>query len=593
MRYLVGAILRFQLGVSLLFAPAFPLFAQSSNRLWYTTYNGAPTPSADISVQNLLTDGSAATVASNNDYAFISQTNVPGLSSPYDVAVDPAMGKVYVLDNNLAGIVPEYIYSFDASGYPSQAAASKQIIYTMPVPAADMRYVPLLSGIAVDPLRHLLYFNQFDVTTATNSYLGRIDLTSSARSNVHSTNSSSPVIQTFHAGQIPGQGLIALDATNVYLGAVNGIAGNSGLYSAARDANGVFTQLVNLAVGDTQFTNGLVGGVAANPADHLIYYLTANVGVLNRDFDLRQNALWVYDSIAHTTEKISSGYSGIPDNLAVDQANRRYYFTLGRDGTGNASPTNYQAVFTGSLGSTNQPTLLYSPSLNGQDVAGQPNAGNVALQGIFVLDAAELAGVPASVADSVPTNGVVLAPNLAVSDFSSTMLSFATVTITAGSATGDLLAAVTNNTAITASYDTAATSLTLSGYDSLTHYQEVLRSITFRTINSNPTNFQRGISWSVSDGLLSSFPVQTILAIGSTGTNQSNRISISPGKNGWTLTYSGIADQNYVVQSATSLKGPWSDLSGILTAGANGAVIFFDSTPALTMARFYRVRTGP
>jgi len=597
MRYLVETLLRFQLGVLLLIGSALSLSAQGSNLLWYTTYNGAPTPSADISVQSLLTDGSGALVVSNNNYAFISQINVPALSSPYGVAVDPAMGKVYVLDNNLAGTVPEYIYSFDASGAPARIAASKQIIYTMPVPAADVTYAPLLTGIAVDPLRHLLYFNQFDVTTATNSYLGRIDLTSSAQSNVHSTNSSSPVIQTFHAGQIPGQGAIALDITNVYLGAVNGITGNSGLYAGARDANGVFTKLVSVAAGDTQFTNGLAGGVAADPQDHLIYYLTSNAGVLNHDFDLRQNALWAYDSSAHTTQKVGSGFTGIPDDLAADQANRRYYFTLGRDGTGNASPTNYQAVFTGSLGSTNQPTPLYSPSLNGQDVAGQPNAGNVALQGIFVVDAAELSGVPASVADSAPTNALVLAPGLAVSDFSSTMLSFATVTITIGALTGDLLAAVTNNTAITASYNAAETSLILSGYDSLTNYQQVLRSVVFRSLNSNPTenntDVQRTIVWSVSDGLISSIPIEMILTIGPNATNQFNRISISSGTNSWMLTYSGIADQKYVVQWAARLTGPWSDLSGILTADAKGLVTFFDATPALTLARFYRVRTGP
>jgi hypothetical protein len=547
-------------------------------------------------VQNLPTDGSASAVASHSAHVFISQTNVPALSSPYDVAVDPAMGKVYVLDNNLDGYIPEYIYSFNISGSPAQIAASKQIIYTMPLPAADVNPYPLLSSIALDPLRHLLYFNQIDVTTATNSYLGRIDLTSSARSNTHSTNGGNPVIQTFHAGQIPGQGSIALDSTNVYLGAINGNAGNSGVYTAARDANGAFTELVTVAAGDPDFTNGLAGGVAADPQDHLIYFLTFNAGALNRNFALHQNALWVYDTSAHTTQKLSSGYLGLPDNLAIDPANRRFYFTLGRDGTGNASPTNYQAIYTGSLGSPNEPALLYSPSLNGQDIAGQANAGNVALQGLFVVDAPAVSGVPASVPDLTPSNAVDLAPGLAVSDFSSTMLSSATVTITAGTFTGDLLSAVTNNTAITASYDSTAATLALAGYDSLTNYQQVLRTIAFSSTNSNPTqndtDVQRTITWSVSDGLLSSTPVQTILNIGSGATNQLNRISITSSANGWTLGYLGIAGQEYVVQSAVSLPGPWSDISGTQTADVNGAITYLDSTPSAP-TRFYRVRTGP
>jgi hypothetical protein len=213
-----------------------------------------------------------------------------------------------------------------------------------------------------------------------------------------------------------------------------------------------------------------------------------------------------------------------------------------------------------------------------------------------VVDAPAVSGVPASVPDLTPSNAVDLAPGLAVSDFSSTMLSSATVTITAGTFTGDLLSAVTNNTAITASYDSTAATLALAGYDSLTNYQQVLRTIAFSSTNSNPTqndtDVQRTITWSVSDGLLSSTPVQTILNIGSGATNQLNRISITSSANGWTLGYLGIAGQEYVVQSAVSLPGPWSDISGTQTADVNGAITYLDSTPSAP-TRFYRVRTGP
>jgi len=156
--------------VAALLIGASSLHAQSSNKVWFVTWNGKPTPSSDVSAQTISSDGSASAVSSGVAGSFISQTNFLSLNSPYDIAVDPAMGKVYVLDNNVQGETPEYIYSFNLTGTPAQIAASAQIIYTMPVPPADVT-IPLVSGIALDPVNHWLYFNQIDPTTGTQKFV--------------------------------------------------------------------------------------------------------------------------------------------------------------------------------------------------------------------------------------------------------------------------------------------------------------------------------------------------------------------------------------------------------------------------------------
>jgi len=407
MRKPAGTLILPCMMAALLAAGESRLPAQTPNRLWFVTYNGSPTPSSDVSVQSLSTDGSATGFPTGAASVLVSQTNFPAFNSPYDVAVDAAMGKAYVLDNNLSGATPEYIYSFNLAGTPAQIAASGQVIYTMPVPAADVtaNLYPLISGLALDPINHLLYFNQIDVTTGTNSFIGRLDVATSSLSNTNSTNSGNPALHQYYVGQVPGQGAIAVDTTNVYLGAINR-NGNAGVFTAPRDGTGAFSELVTLSSNDTTFANGLMAGVAADPQDHLIYYLTGNAGIVNLNFSTNQDALWSYDLTTHTNRKIAAGYRGFPGNIAVDATDGRYYFTLGRDATGNAAPTNYQAVYTGNLGSTNAPTLFYVPGLSGQDVAGQANAGNVVLQGIFVQNLVP-ANAPGSnrVAITRATNG--------------------------------------------------------------------------------------------------------------------------------------------------------------------------------------------
>src|SRR5205085_9128640 len=59
-------------------------------------------------------------------------------------------------------------------------------------------------------------------------------------------------------------------------------------------------------------------------------------------------------------------------------------------------------------------------------------------------------------------------------------------------------------TGISASYDAGTETLTLTGIDTLAHYQQALEHVTFSSISSNPTNSglnpTRTVEWQVNDG---------------------------------------------------------------------------------------------
>jgi len=121
-----------------------------------------------------------------------------------------------------------------------------------------------------------------------------------------------------------------------------------------------------------------------------------------------------------------------------------------------------------------------------------------------VNDPPTLTGVPSTTSFSAGQT-VTLAPGASVSDPDNLTLANATVQVTGGTFAGDtdVLGANISGTAITASYNAATETLTLTGSDTLAHYQQVLDSVTFTT-GANPTNFgldpTRTLSWTINDG---------------------------------------------------------------------------------------------
>ena len=91
--------------------------------------------------------------------------------------------------------------------------------------------------------------------------------------------------------------------------------------------------------------------------------------------------------------------------------------------------------------------------------------------------------------------------DLVLTDVDSSLLVGATVTISNGYTTGDLLDFTTAN-GITGSFDTNTHTLTLTGTATVAHYQTALRSVTYFSSSDHPTvtSATRTISWQVNDG---------------------------------------------------------------------------------------------
>src|SRR4051794_22865685 len=129
----------------------------------------------------------------------------------------------------------------------------------------------------------------------------------------------------------------------------------------------------------------------------------------------------------------------------------------------------------------------------------------------FLLPAL-LSNVTASASYTAGGDATTLSPSISVSDPASTTLNSGTVSITNGLLAGDTLAASTGGTSITANYNASTGVLSLSGSDTLAHYQQVLEGVTYSSSSQNPTDFgadpDRVVSWAVNDGAASS-PMQT------------------------------------------------------------------------------------
>jgi Bacterial Ig domain len=461
--------------------------------------------------------------------------------------------------------VPEYIYSYNISGTPAQIAASAQIVYTMPTTTGDTNAnrFPYIGGLALDPTNHYLYFDQWDTTTSTNSYIGRLSLASSSVSDTYSLTTNLPTLQTFYAGQIPGVGPIAIDASNIYLGLFNTVNGTNGVYSARISGAGGLSEIVAVSTNDTTFPNGFIAGVASFPQSNLVYYLTCDLGVgAYTNSSVSQNAIWTYNTVSHVRTLIASGYPGIADNIALDVPNNRYYFTTGNDGTGNSSPTNYEAIYTGVLGSTSAPILFYAPVLSGLDTTNDP--GNVAIQGIYIVDAGGTSQPP------------VAGSNYLTAD-ENQMLAIPVTNLLADAT--DPNSYPINITSVSATSTNGGNVSLSSNFVDYTPATNYIGNDQFTYTLTDSHNAQSLGTVRVNVVALSTPP--------------SNHISIAIVPTGRFILFTGAPNQGGIVEYANTLTGPWYYLSPTITAGASGVIEYNDLTAPAPPTRFYLIQIVP
>ena len=240
----------------------------------------------------------------------------------------------------------------------------------------------------------------------------------------------------------------------------------------------------------------VAGGTATGTAG------TGGSGALAGDSDPNSAALSV-SAVAGGT--VGSSAAGIYGHL-----------TLNADGSYSYVADIAAAIAGAATGAHPVDTFDYTVS----DTDGQSTAATLA----FTIDR------PPTLSSAATTVGygsaaIALSPNLVAVDPDGDNLSGATMVISGGFANdGDTLTATTTDTSITALYNSANETLTLSGGDTAADYTAVLDSVTFKSLdfgaNNAGANDTRTVTWTVSDGsddgsLSNSSPPATTIQIGS------------------------------------------------------------------------------
>src|SRR5262249_37198658 len=182
---------------------------------------------------------------------------------------------------------------------------------------------------------------------------------------------------------------------------------------------------------------------------------------------------------------ISASYNAATETLVLSgtdtQADYQQVLQSVTFVTASDNPTNY--------GSAPTRTITWTVNDGASSISSSTVTETVSITA--VNDPPTLAGVASSASYTELASPTVLSSAAAAIDPDSLTLASATVSITGGTFAldGDVLSFSTAGTSITATYIAGTETLTLTGSDSLVHYQQVLDSVAFASTSHNPTDY--------------------------------------------------------------------------------------------------------
>ena len=248
---------------------------------------------------------------------------------------------------------------------------------------------------------------------------------------------------------------------------------------------------IEVGVKFTAATSGLISGIR-------FYKGSTNTGTHIGDLWSSSGALL---ATATFTNETASGWQQVNFSNPVSITAGTTYIASYHTNTGNYADTPYYfATYQGqSNGSLNAPgnslngVFAYSANSTFPNTASTDTGDNFWVDVVF-NDSGHLPPVLSNVAASASYaaggTATTLSSGTTVSDpGGSTTLVSGSVSISSGLFTGDTLAASTSGTSITASYNASTGVLSLTGTDTLAHYQQVLDSVSYSSSSQNPTNY--------------------------------------------------------------------------------------------------------
>src|SRR5262249_46563144 len=223
---------------------------------------------------------------------------------------------------------------------------------------------------------------------------------------------------------------------------------------------------------------GVLEGIAIDKTNQILYFTTdptastSNGGIFF--YNLTGNPSHTFGTVWQQPAPVSlSSTAGTPfaglTYIEVDPTTNTYY--VSDHGKFSNLCVSDNSVYVGSLtGTALQRTPSHFLSINGSPSTASPN-------GIATDNAPTL-----SISAVAPTwteegTSVALISSASVTDSDNTELVSATVSISGGFRSGDVLTDSTAGTSITSSYNSSTGVLTLSGLDTFSHYQTVLATV--------------------------------------------------------------------------------------------------------------------
>ncbi len=259
---------------------------------------------------------------------------------------------------------------------------------------------------------------------------------------------------------------------------------------------------VTTSPGALSFTEG----AAATPVD-------PGVGLTDPD-----------SQIVGATVSISGNFAGPQDVLALPSLPAQPTITGAYDAatgvltlSGTADAAAYEAALRAVtyLNSSNNPSTA-ARTLTFQATDSAPATGNAATRTIAVNATDTPPTLSTSAGSLAYTENDPPAPidtGLTVTDPDSTDLVGATVQITGNLAAGEDVLALAAQPTITATFDPASGTLTLTGADTLAHYQAALRAVTYANTSENPSTATRTATFTARDAGGSGAPATHAIAI--------------------------------------------------------------------------------
>jgi hypothetical protein len=458
------------------------LTASPGGHLWFAALNSSSAPGVEhIGVNGSSTATSPTFVNSGSPFG-----------QPLGVAIDPAADAYFVTDQsegNAGGGGQDVILEGSMTG-----GTTPTVIYT----AANSNI--FINGVTFDSQNNRVYFAAVDFTNFPSGtpLTGIYSISASGTG----TRTATELIHLFSGFQAPIA--IAIDAADNLLFFTNGFGNGETTVDTVEVANLTTGAIINSALA-TYSASGSQSpsGIAVDPVNHQLYWTTID-GANNSTNEIFSATYSVGSSVTLSNVKTLATSTDVaePVGITLDVSSGVYYVELS---SGIDSPMTIDA---GSL-SGGSLTTVYTAS-------GAANGfGTLAFESTPVVT---VGGTATYVEGGSP---VTLDPGVQVSNEET--LASATLQITNGWLPGDVLAfhggtnteTFTDGDTITGSY--SGSTLALTGVASAADYQTALASVTFSAAIESQQNLitdgSRTISWTTSDGVLSSSTPTTTVDI--------------------------------------------------------------------------------